>query len=154
MSSNETSHNDNTTSSEVPPVEEIEGSWWLTGISIVGTTIIFVVTVIFSYRRSNRLKPNNNFFALQPRNSSIDFDPILHRGLLDEEESTALVGNSDSNLPRYKDDDEEVGKIDDHTIERYEDDVEEEAEPSENQVLEEQRQNLFSIADEEEDDEN
>ncbi|CAG8485162.1 14651_t:CDS:2 [Dentiscutata heterogama] len=113
------------------------------------------------YRRSKKSIPKiDNYFALEPRNTSADDDSILHRGLLtEEEEETAPSGDNvlRSNVTRYKDDDENLNR----NVEVFD------ANDNDNQSAtsfvdtpvtfpeeQQQRQNIFSIMDEEEDEEN
>ncbi|CAG8485122.1 8111_t:CDS:2, partial [Gigaspora rosea] len=93
------------------------------------------------YRRSKKSIPkNNNYFALEPRNTLAD-DDILHRGLLTEEEEETAPSDDHvlrSNITRYKDDD---GNLINQN-EAFD------ANDNDNQS------NIFSIMDEEEDEEN
>ncbi|RHZ44381.1 hypothetical protein Glove_735g3 [Diversispora epigaea] len=106
------------------PVLVDSESWWITGISIIAVTMIFVIAIIISYRRSNRLIRNSNFFALEPRNLSADYDHILSQGLLldrgeeEEEVEETLLGN----LVNNNNDDDDDGDNNHHHLTRYKDD--------------------------------
>ncbi|CAG8498995.1 16090_t:CDS:2 [Gigaspora margarita] len=98
------------------------------------------VASVTIYRRSKKSIPkNNNYFALEPRNTLAD-DDILHRGLLTEEEEETAPSDDHvlrSNITRYKDDDGNLNQN-----EAFD------SNDNDNQS------NIFSIMDEEEDEEN
>ncbi|CAG8487423.1 9429_t:CDS:2 [Cetraspora pellucida] len=129
------------------------GSWPSTGTLIITIGIIFAI-VFAIYRRSKKSIPkNNNYFALEPRNTSADEDSILHRGLLaEEEEDTAPLDDNvlRSNTSRYKDNENLNGNVevldtndnDNQSITSFVDTPV--TFPEEQQ--QQQRQNIFSIS--------
>ncbi|RIB02276.1 hypothetical protein C2G38_2228267 [Gigaspora rosea] len=117
------------------------------------------------YRRSKKSIPkNNNYFALEPRNTLAD-DDILHRGLLTEEEEETAPSDDHvlrSNITRYKDDDGnlinqneafDANDNDNQSVTSFVDTPVTFPEEQQQQQ-QQQRQNIFSIMDEEEDEEN
>ncbi|KAF0492626.1 hypothetical protein F8M41_021599 [Gigaspora margarita] len=141
------------------------GSLFSTSILIITIGIIFVIAVTI-YRRSKKSIPkNNNYFALEPRNTLAD-DDILHRGLLTEEEEETAPSDDHvlrSNITRYKDDDGNLNQNeafdsndnDNQSVTSFVDTpVTFPEEQQQQQQQKQQRQNIFSIMDEEEDEEN